>query len=103
MGQKRGRDSRAQAQESKKRKKAAKSGPTSDDTAWDGVVGLDDLNWNEVALPDRMEDAGGFFGLEEIDGVDVVRPQGNGEVQFKVQYIISRFTQVELLILARNE
>lgn len=85
MGQKRGRDSKSQVLGSKKRKKAAKSGPASDD-GWDGVVGVDDLNWKEVALPDRMEDAGGFFGLEEIDGVDVVKPQGGGEVQFKVGY-----------------
>lgn len=84
MGQKRGRDSKAQALESKKRKKGSKSGPASDD-GWDGTVGLDELNWKEVALPDRMEDAGGFFGLEEIEGVDVVRPQGGGEVQFKVR------------------
>lgn len=91
MGQKRGRDSKAQAQavESKKRKKAAKSGPASEDGGWDGVVGLEDLNWKEVAMPDRMEDAGGFFGLEEIDGVDVIRSQGHGEVRFTVwKYIL---------------
>lgn len=96
MGQKRGRDSKAQALESKKRKKAAKSSAASDD-GWDGVVGLEDLNWNEVALPDRMEDAGGFFGLEEIDGVDVVKPQGGGEVQFKVRYQPSIVSGIRLL------
>ncbi|KAJ5190986.1 ATP-dependent RNA helicase mak5 [Penicillium cinerascens] len=85
MGQKRGRDSKAQAVESKKRKKAAKSGPASDDSGWDGVVDLEDLNWKEVAMPDRMEDAGGFFGLEEIDGVDIIRSQGHGEVKFKAK------------------
>lgn len=84
MGQKRGRDPKAQGLESKKRKKAAKSGPVSDDSSWDGVVGIDDLNWTEVALPDRLEDATGFLGLEEIDGVDIVRSSGGGEVQFKV-------------------
>lgn len=84
MGQKRGRDSKAQAVESKKRKKAGKTDPASDDSSWDGVVGIDDLNWKEVALPDRMEDAGGFFGLEEIDGVDVIKLDGSAGVQFKV-------------------
>lgn len=75
--------------ESKKRKKAAKSGPAPEESGWDGVVGLEDLNWKEVAMPDRMEDAGGFFGLEEIDGVDVIRSQGHGEVRFKVwKYIL---------------
>ncbi|KAJ5594987.1 ATP-dependent RNA helicase mak5 [Penicillium hispanicum] len=84
MGQKRGRDSKAQALQSKKRK-AAKAEADSVDNAWDGIVGIDELNWQEVALPDRMEDVGGFFGLEEIDGVDIVRPQGNGQVQFKAK------------------
>lgn len=38
-------------------------------------------------MPDRLEDAEGFFGLEEIDGVDVVRPNGTGEIQFKVWFV----------------
>lgn len=36
-------------------------------------VNLDALRWNEVQLPDMFDDAEGFFGLEEIDGVEVVR------------------------------
>ena len=36
-------------------------------------VRLDDLNWKEVSMPDRLEDMEGFFGLEEIDDVDVVK------------------------------
>ena len=83
MGQKRVRDSKAQVPQSKKRK-ATKTEADSDDSAWDGLVDIDELNWQEVALPDRLEDAGGFLGLEEIDGVDIVRQQGNGQVQFKV-------------------
>lgn len=83
MGQKRGRDTKAQAQESKKRKKGGKAEPASDD-GWDGLAGIDDLNWKEVSLPDRMEDAEGFFGLEEIDGVDVIKIEGSAGVQFKV-------------------
>ncbi|KAJ5665794.1 uncharacterized protein N7477_008242 [Penicillium maclennaniae] len=82
MGQKRGRDTKALADESKKRKKGAKVATTSDD---EGVVGLEDLNWKEVAMPDRMEDATGFFGLEEIDGVDVIRSNGHGQVLFKAK------------------
>ncbi|KAF3389152.1 ATP-dependent RNA helicase mak5 [Penicillium rolfsii] len=85
MGQKRGRDPKAQAAASKKRKKAAKSAPVTDDDSWDGVVGIDDLNWTEVALPDRLEDATGFLGLEEIDGVDIIKSSGGGEVQFKAK------------------
>lgn len=88
MGQKRGRDVKAQALQSKKRKKAAQA-PASEDGSQDGAVGIEDLNWKEVALPDRMEDAEGFFGLEEIDGVDIIRSSGIGELQFKVRVYTS--------------
>ncbi|EKG12791.1 RNA helicase ATP-dependent DEAD-box conserved site [Macrophomina phaseolina MS6] len=36
-------------------------------------VRLDSLKWKEVDMPDRLGDFEGFFGLEEIDDVDVVR------------------------------
>ncbi|KAJ5168616.1 ATP-dependent RNA helicase mak5 [Penicillium canariense] len=85
MGQKRGRDSKSQARESKKQKKAVKSSVESEGNSWDGVVGIDDLNWKEVALPDRLGDASGFFGLEEIDGVDIVRSTGGGQIRFKAK------------------
>lgn len=39
-------------------------------------VRLDDLNWKEVAMPDRLDDYEGFFGLEEIEDVDVVKEGG---------------------------
>ncbi|KAJ5646891.1 ATP-dependent RNA helicase mak5 [Penicillium lividum] len=84
MGQKRARDPKGQAVEAKKRKKGAKVAQAPEEESWD-AVGVDDLNWKEVAMPDRMEDAEGFFGLEEIDGVDIIRPQGNGTVQFKAK------------------
>jgi ATP-dependent RNA helicase DDX24/MAK5 len=81
MGQKRGRDPKAPVAEANKRKKAGKSASLSN--ADYGSVAVEDLNWKEVALPDRMEDATGFFGLEEIEGVDIIKQSG-GEVQFKV-------------------
>jgi len=81
MGQKRGRDPKASAAQANKRKKAVKADGASDD---ERSVGVDELNWKEVAMPDRMEDATGFFGLEEIDGVDIIKQSG-GEVQFKVR------------------
>ncbi|KAH8803107.1 P-loop containing nucleoside triphosphate hydrolase protein [Xylogone sp. PMI_703] len=40
------------------------------------VVPLDALPWNEAELPDMFDDAEGFYGLEEVDGVEVVR-EGN--------------------------
>ncbi|KAJ4298875.1 ATP-dependent RNA helicase [Kalmusia sp. IMI 367209] len=36
-------------------------------------IRLDDLQWKEVSMPDRLEDFEGFYGLEEIDDVAVVR------------------------------
>lgn len=81
MGQKRARDPKAQVAEANKRKKAVKSDTASSDNHVS--VGVEDLNWKEVAMPDRMEDAEGFFGLEEIEGVDIIK-QSDGGVHFKV-------------------
>ncbi len=36
-------------------------------------VAVDDLPWRSVDVPEMFDDAEGFFGLEEIEGVDVVR------------------------------
>ncbi|KAG0158121.1 hypothetical protein PDIDSM_5634 [Penicillium digitatum] len=82
MGQKRARDSKAQVAEANKRKKATKSdAATSDDY---GSLGVEDLNWKQVAMPDRMENTEGFFGLEEIEGVDIIK-QSDGGVHFKAK------------------
>src|SRR6266536_159239 len=40
------------------------------------IVAADALPWNEVEMPDMFEDAEGFYGLEEVEGVEVVR-EGN--------------------------
>lgn len=99
MGQKRVCDSKTQALQSKKRKKAAKA-DSANDNSWDGIVEIDDLNWKDVALPDRLEDAGGFLGLEEIDGVDIIRPQGSSEVRFKVRIRTMEFSNATADIYA---
>jgi len=41
------------------------------------AVALDALPWNEVQMPDMFEDAEGFFGLEEVEGIEVVREGDN--------------------------
>lgn len=48
------------------------------------VASLDNLAWKEVALPDRLEDAEGFFGLEEIEDVAVIRDEQSGRVEYRV-------------------
>lgn len=40
------------------------------------AVALDALPWNEVEMPDMFEDAEGFFGLEEVEGIEVIREGG---------------------------
>ena len=45
-------------------------------------VRLDELAWKEVEMPDRLDDFEGFFGLEEIDDVDVVK-EDNGIISYK--------------------
>ncbi|KXT09917.1 hypothetical protein AC579_7991 [Pseudocercospora musae] len=44
------------------------------------IVKADSLPWKAVSLPDRMDDYEGFFGLEEIDHVDVMRDKATGQV-----------------------
>ncbi|KAF2472549.1 ATP-dependent RNA helicase-like protein MAK5 [Lindgomyces ingoldianus] len=46
-------------------------------------VKLDDLQWEEVAMPDRLEDFEGFYGLEEIEDVAVVRDAITGTISFE--------------------
>ncbi|KAM3415379.1 hypothetical protein BST61_g8906 [Cercospora zeina] len=45
-------------------------------------VTLDSLKWKPVSLPDRMDDYEGFFGLEEIEDVDVTRDGATGTLAF---------------------
>ncbi|CAD0014977.1 unnamed protein product [Aureobasidium pullulans] len=45
-------------------------------------VRLDDLAWNDVEMPDRLDDMEGFYGLEEIEDVDVVKDD-NGIVSYR--------------------
>ena len=46
----------------------------------------EDLQWREVAIPDRLEDAEGFLGLgiEEIEDVEVVKDQDSRGAKFRV-------------------
>ncbi|KAI1356025.1 P-loop containing nucleoside triphosphate hydrolase protein [Xylaria sp. FL0043] len=40
-------------------------------------VGIESLPWTKAKLPDMFNDAEGFYGLEEVEGVEVVRGDGN--------------------------
>ncbi|KAG9246640.1 P-loop containing nucleoside triphosphate hydrolase protein [Calycina marina] len=39
-------------------------------------VAVDALPWNEVEMPEMHDDAEGFFGLEEVEGVEIIREGG---------------------------
>ncbi|EGW33318.1 uncharacterized protein SPAPADRAFT_50211 [Spathaspora passalidarum NRRL Y-27907] len=43
------------------------------------IVRIDDLKWKTVEIPDNLGDYEGFFGLEEIDGVDVEIVDGRAQ------------------------
>lgn len=43
------------------------------------IIKADALQWKPVDIPDHMEDYGGLFGIEELDGVDVKMVNGKAE------------------------
>lgn len=73
----------ARPQKSKKRQKVEprRAGAKQAGTE---VASLDTLAWKVVALPDRLEDAEGFFGLEEIENVAVIRDDQSGRFEYRV-------------------
>lgn len=80
------RDNEANSADASKRRKVAATDDSTDD-----VYNVDQLDWKEVQLPDRLNDTEGFFGLEEIDGVDILKGLKQGEVKFKVRRPVMRF------------
>ena len=71
---------------SNKRHKIAPSVSRTNESGSSGkVLSIDQLAWKEVSLPDRLEDAEGFFGLEEIEDVEVVRDPETSTVVYKVR------------------
>lgn len=67
--------------EPRKRSKASDNGRTS----------IDKLAWQEVAMPDRLDDVEGFMGMEEVDGVDVFKTDDGGLV-YKVCWTVCALT-----------
>ncbi|KAF2650358.1 DEAD/DEAH box helicase [Lophiostoma macrostomum CBS 122681] len=65
---------------SRKRQKVANAIPNATKPR---KVRLDELQWQDVELPDRLDDYEGFFGLEEIEGVDIVKDETTGAMHFE--------------------
>jgi ATP-dependent RNA helicase DDX24/MAK5 len=50
------------------------------------LVTDENLEWREVAVSQRLGDAEGFSGLEEIDDVEVIKDKDRSHIQFRVIY-----------------
>lgn len=72
------------AEPPKKRLKTNKSDKSNGIALTEEVTNIDALNWQTVQPPDILEDAEGFYGLEEIEGVDIVRPADGEQLKFLV-------------------
>lgn len=60
-----------------KRPKASGANPKRQKTsAAKRVTSVDSLKWKSVDVPEMFDDAEGFYGLEEVEGVDIVRDGG---------------------------
>ncbi|KAF3894963.1 ATP-dependent RNA helicase [Trichophyton interdigitale] len=70
------------AEPPKKRLKTNKSDKSNGIALTEEVTNIDALNWQTVQPPDILEDAEGFYGLEEIEGVDIVRPADGEQLKF---------------------
>lgn len=73
----------AEGQQPPKKQKLAEGTSIKSTTNKSRNVRGDALKWKEVTIPSRLEDAEGFFGLEEIDDVEVVRDEVNQHIMFR--------------------
>ena len=48
------------------------------------IVRIENLAWREISPSGQLDNYEGFFGLEEIDDVDVVRDADSGKVSYKL-------------------
>ncbi|KAK6351271.1 ATP-dependent RNA helicase [Orbilia javanica] len=72
--------SHSQASKARKRRKIGSTTTEAVPKRWKTVT-PDSLKWRKVDMPDRLDDVEGFFGLEEIDDVQIIN--NNGLLEFK--------------------
>ncbi|TKA26777.1 hypothetical protein B0A50_04223 [Salinomyces thailandicus] len=87
MATKRPLPSKVAAMKTKKRQRLDGGGPTADHGVKPAKKAktarrVDELAWKDVSMPDRMDDYEGFFGLEEVDDVDVLKDDTTGKFSF---------------------
>ena len=68
------------SESSKRQKSAAQNGNHA--AKLSKPIRLDDLNWKSVQIPETLDDYEGFFGLEEVDDVEIVRDTDSGRVSY---------------------
>ena len=78
--------------ENKKNRPTA-SQPTSE--VFGASISVDELAWKEITPPERLNDAEGFLGLEEIDDVEVIRDLQGNQTRFRVE--LAPFLEMTLL------
>ncbi|KAL9629173.1 MAG: hypothetical protein Q9204_005429, partial [Flavoplaca sp. TL-2023a] len=49
-----------------------------------GSAGVNALPWSEVSIPDNLDDAEGFFGLEELSDVEIAKDERTGQVEYRL-------------------
>ena len=70
---------------SRKRQKQESGNRRSIRTSATQSASLDALPWQEVVFPENgFDNAEGFFGLEELSDVDIIRDPTIGKVEFRV-------------------
>ncbi len=75
---------RLKAADGRSRKRGAQAAKDKRQEKPRAAVSLDALNWKEAVLPDRLDDAEGFLGLEEVDDVEVIRKSDSGKIEYRV-------------------
>jgi len=73
--------SRVEAMKARKRRKL-EDGKVPRKTEATDISRADDLGWKDVSMPDRLDDYEGFFGLQEVGDVDVIKDASSGQVSF---------------------
>ena len=67
----------------RKRKRAQETHPQKQRKG-PGSAGVNALPWSEVSIPDNLDDAEGFFGLEELSDVEIAKDERTGQVEYRV-------------------
>ena len=61
---------------------------TKDKPSQKTILKVEGLPWQSVSMPNHLDDYEGFFGLEELQNVDVVRDPSTGQVTFSSNSIL---------------